>query len=256
MTPPEIIDFETAKTQPGVRMVVPAEVPSPWSEAAKHMFHLGGVPTSWVHPRRRDPEFAAWTGAHNQPVVFHDKEPSRTHWADITELACRLSDRPLVPADATQRIRTFGLLHEIAGEGGMGWSGRLLMIDASMGSEGAIGFPAPVAGYLAPKYGYSRDCAPAARARINEVLGLLLAEFEASPGDYLAGATPGALDAYVAAFLSPVVGLSEDECPAMHPALRHAFTTMRNDSELQVPAPLLALRERLFAQHLPFPIQL
>src|SRR6185295_8316019 len=96
--------------------------------------------------RMRDAaEITAWTGVDNVPVVFHNAEPARTHWAAITTLAARLAGPDvLIPEETAARAETMGLLHEIAGEEGIGWNARLAMIDATLRSEGKRGFPLPI----------------------------------------------------------------------------------------------------------------
>jgi hypothetical protein len=237
-------------------MVVVTAVPSPWSEAAKHLFHLAGVETLWVRADHRNEALAAWTRAHNQPVVFHDDDPPRTGWAEIVALAARLAKAPVVPTSASGRVRTFGLLNELAGEDGLGWCTRLLMIDESFRHEGAQGLPLPVAGYLASKYGYVAECAATARDRIQQILGTFEGELLASAGDYLAGDTPGALDAYLPAFLTLIVGVSDEDCPGIAPSMKRAFNTICEDAGIVVPPGLVAHRNRMFEQHLPFPIRI
>src|SRR5262245_14874472 len=155
-------------------MAAASALPSPWTEAAKGLFHVKQIPVLAVRSLRVTPELKAWTGADNVPVVFFDDEGPRTGWAEIIALAERLGGNvPLVPADPETRARMFGLIHELAGEGGLAWSNRLLMIDGSVRSDGREGFPLPVAQYLAPKYGYAAEGASPARARVAEVLALL-----------------------------------------------------------------------------------
>jgi glutathione S-transferase len=256
MSTTEIVDLETARAARGVRLVVSGIVPSPWSEGAKGVFRLAGIATKWVRSGRPDPALAEWTRAHNVPVVFHDDDPPRTSASDIVALAARLSSAPIVPADAASRAHAFGLLHELAGEDGLGWSGRILMIDAGIRSGGARGFSLPISQYLAPKYGYHADRVAPARARIRDLLSLFERELASSGAEYLAGGAPGALDVYLATFLAPLVGVSEEECPRMRPELRAAFSTVCEDPEIAMPPSLAAHRARMYERHLPLPIQL
>jgi glutathione S-transferase len=251
----EIVDVETARASRGVRMVVASVVPSPWSEAAKNVFHLAGVKTQWVRATRGDAAIAEWTRAHNSPVVFHDDDPPRDGWAEIVTLAARLAKRPIVPTEPEARARTFGLLHELAGEDGLAWSGRLLMIDYGLRTEGARGFPVQVSRYLAAKYGYAPDRIAGARARVREGLALFDRLLTASPSGYLAGDAPGALDVYLASFLAPIVGVTDSECPGLRPEFRAAFSTLKDDADLAVSPAVLAHRARMYAEHLPFPIR-
>jgi glutathione S-transferase len=256
----QFVDVATARDAPGVRLVVEGLLPSPWSEAAKSLFQVKGIAALGVRFRRRDAELAAWTGSHNVPVVFYDGEPARTGWAEILALAERLGgDVSLVPDEADARVRLHGLAHEIAGEGGLGWNSRLLMIHGSLVSNGAQSFPMPVAQYLARKYGYTPERVPAARARIVEVLQLLdreLATSRAVGGSYLLGDRFTALDIYLATFLTPLVGVSEADCPAMRPELRPAFAYLGEQMGADLPATLVGHRAYIYERYLPWPISL
>ena len=247
----EYVDLETARAARGVRMVVTNLVPSPWGEAAKALFRIAGVKVLAVRSQRGDAAQDAWTHAHNVPVVFHDDEPARTVWSQIVALAARLSGT-LLQADIDRRTRTIGLIHEIAGEDGLGWNARLLMIHVAL-TEGR-GFPKPVAHYLAAKYGYTPDLVDAARGRARAILTTLAAEL--GDATYFGGATPGALDAYCATFLTPLTPITEEQCPAMAPALRVAFGVAAEQLGPHLPAALRAHRDRMFAQHLAWPIAL
>jgi glutathione S-transferase len=252
------VDIETARAARGLRMVVASALPSPWSEAAKGLFHVKQIPALAVRSLRVTPELKAWTGADSVPVVFFDDEQPLTGWAEIIALAERLGGRvPLVPADPEARARLFDIVNELAGEGGLAWSNRLLMIDGSLRSEGREGFPLPVAQYLAPKYGHAPDCAAPARARVAEVLARLdraLAAARAAGHRYLLGDTLTALDIYTATFLTPISGVTEAECPAMRTALRPAFTHIQREvGDLLSPA-LAAHRRFIHDEHLGWPI--
>ena len=71
-----------------------------------------------------------------------DDEPPRSHWAEILALAERLAESPsLLPRAPFERTLLFGLVHELLGERGLVWSGRLLVIHAGLTSDGQRGFP-------------------------------------------------------------------------------------------------------------------
>src|SRR5262245_55158374 len=141
MTAIDYVDVATARSAPGVRLVVSGLVPSPWSEAAKGLFRVGNIPVVAVRRMREATDITAWTGVDNVPVVFHNAEPARTHWAAIAALAARLAGPDvLLPEEPGARAEAMGLLHEIAGEDGIGWNGRLAMIDATLKSGGKRGF--------------------------------------------------------------------------------------------------------------------
>lgn len=251
----EFVDVATARAARGVRMVVSGLVPSPWSEAAKGMFHVQGVPVLAVRSARDDADLAAFARADNVPVVMYDDEPPRTNWAQIVMLAERLgAPGSLVPTDLERRARMMGLIHELAGEDGLGWNARLRMIDASLMSEGARGFPLPVARYLGAKYGHSTERATRAQGRMREGLrGLAQALGDA---ELHGGAMPNALDVYSATFLTALTDITEAACPKMSPPLRKAFAVPFEELVGEVPEALLKHRERMFERHLQWPIAL
>jgi len=256
----EFVDLSTARAAPGVRIVVSGLVPSPWSEATKGLFRLASVPVRAVRRMRDTAEVTAWTGVDNVPVVFHDAEPARTSWVAITALAARLAGPDVVlPDDTAARAETIGLLHEIAGEEGIGWNARLAMIDATIKSGGKRGFPLPVGQYLAARYGYTPDAGEQIRPRIERQLHMVrdrLVAQQALGHDYLGGAKPSALDIYVATFLTPLSVLSADDCPLLEPRLRSAFSTAHEELGALVPEELFAHRLMVLERHLGWPIAL
>jgi glutathione S-transferase len=252
------VDLATARAAPGVRMVVAGQVPSPWSEAAKGLFRIAGVPVSAVRRVRPDPELFAWTGADNVPVVLFGNEPPRTHWAAITTLAARLAGpEVLLPDDPVRRAEVMGVIHEIAGEEGIGWNGRLAMIDASLSSGGQRGFPLAVGEYLARRYGYAPDAVGRAGARLERQLGMLrdrLLAQRAAGHAFLDGPRISALDVYLATFLTPLSAIPEEECPNLDPRLRQAFATAHETFGALVPPELAAHRRTILEDHLAWPI--
>jgi glutathione S-transferase len=252
------VDLDTARAARGLRIAVASALPSPWSEAVKGLLRCKQIPALAVRFLRGTPELQVWTASNNVPVVLYDDEAPRSNWAAIIAFAERLGGAmPLVPADPEARARMFGLVHELAGEGGLGWSSRLLMIDGGLRSDGREGFPVPVARSLARKYGYAPEHVVPAVARIAEVLALLdraLAGARAAGHRYLMGDAPTALDIYVATFLTPITGVSQAECPAMLPPLRPAFAYVgRQVGNLLSPA-LAAHRRFMFDEYLGWPI--
>jgi glutathione S-transferase len=260
MTAMEFVDVATAKSAPGVRIVVTGLVPSPWSEATKGLFRIAQVPVLAVRRMRDGAEVTAWTGVDNVPVVFHEREPARTHWAAITALAARLAGPGvLMPEEVATRAETMGFLDLIAGEDGVGWNARLAMIHASITSDGARGFPQPVGGYLAKRYGYTPEAAASARTRIERQLEALRDRLITQRGlghAYLGGARASALDVYLATFLTPLSAIPEKDCPGLSPALRHAFSAAHEELGPLVPVELSAHREMMFDRHLEWPIVL
>jgi len=250
----EFVETAAAREASGTRLVVSAVVPSPWSEAAKGVFRIAKLPVLAVRAMPRDQELHAWTGIDNVPVVLHEREPARTCWSQIVGLAARLAPGAVLPADPAARVEAMGLLELIAGEDGLGWNGRLAMIDASLTSNGERGFAPQVGGYLAKRYGYTPASAEHVRARVMGQLATLAARLGAHP--YFGGDKPNAIDVYTATFLTPLVQLSEADCPRLIPPLRKAFAAAADAFGALVPAELLAVRARMFEHHLPFPIEI
>ena len=253
--PVQYVDLETAKAASGVRLVATNAVPSPWGEAAKALFRIAKVPVLCVRATRGDTAVREWMQTHNVPAVFCDAEPVRSVWSQIVALASRLAGPGvLLPIEIDRRLETIGWIHEIAGEDGLGWSARLLMIHASFASDGKRGFPLPVAQYLAAKYGYATDRIEAAKARSLEVLAALAGRLGDAP--YFHGDKPGALDAYSATFLTPATHIAPEDCPNLSPAMRAAFGTAADELSPHVAAALIAHRNRMFEHHLGWPIEI
>jgi glutathione S-transferase len=260
MTSLRFVDVDTARAASGARLVVAGSLPSPWSEAAKGIFHVKGLPIQVVGYPRVDEAFRTWTGALNVPVLLTDEEPPRTGWAEILGFAERQGGKVSpVPAEPEARIRHHGLAHELCGEGGFGWCSRLLMIDGGLSSGGTRSFSVPVAQYLAGKYSYAPARIPAALARLREILALFdaeLARSRAAGHRYLLGAQLTAVDIYLATFLTYTLPLADADCPQLLPRVRPAFAYLVEQIGAHVPPALIAHRKHLFETHLPWPIVL
>lgn len=251
----EYVDLATAQAATtGVRIVVAGFVPSPWSEATKGLFNLARVPALVTRAQRDNGgALKAWTGVDNVPVVLYDAEPARTNWAAIVGLAARLAGPDvLVPSDPRARLEVMGALELIAGEDGLGWCGRLAMIEASL--VDGKGFAPPVGAYLGKRYAGRPVERTALRARVTAQLAVLAERL----GDraYYAGDRPGALDIYSATFLTPLGVIAPEACPRLAAPLRAGFDTCRALLGDLVPPALAAHRMRMLEQHLGWPIQL
>ncbi|HUJ60416.1 MAG TPA: hypothetical protein VLX92_18070 [Kofleriaceae bacterium] len=255
MTTLQYVDVETARAARGTRIVTSALVPSPWSEAAKGLFELARLPALVVGRPRDASEVTRWTGIDNVPVVLHGDEPVRTCWAAIVGLAARLAPSAIVPEDPAARAADMGLLELLAGEQGIGWTGRLAMIRMSLESNGTRGFALPVASYLAKRYGHNeRDDAEALRGRIGQQLHVL--HDRLAGRSYYGGATPCAVDVYAATFLTPFYPIDDGVCPQLSGSLRVAFAAVHELFGDLVPDPLTAHRAMMFDRHLTWPIRL
>lgn len=255
----QFVELEEARARGGVRMSVVTGVPSPWGEAAKGIWHVKKIP--WVAVRMPPGENAVteWTGSTSAPVVRYEDEAPRGGWAQILLLAERLEPTPpLLPADPETRALALGLAHEICGEMGLGWCRRLVGIDRGLATDGAEGFPAPIARYLAGKYGWYEGCGELARRRVVEILGMLARRLHAqrdAGSPYYLGDALGAVDLYSATFLVLFAPLPPEHCP-LPDALRATFENVDDETRAALDPILLEHRDRIYAEHLELPIQL
>jgi glutathione S-transferase len=248
------VELEEARAASGLRLVVTAGVPSPWSEGAKGCFDVKRVDYLAVRLAPRDAAVRAWTGHDNAPVALYGDEPPRAGWAEILALAERLAPRPaLLPHEAQARVETLGVAHEILGENGLIWCARLLLIHAGLTTEGERGFSPNAARYLAGKYGYAPDRVGGARARVSSVIALLAGRLGGGPTFGADG--PNAVDIYAAVAVGVFHPLPEHLCP-MLPAIRHAYETTDAELRAAIPPALLAHRDLMYERHLTLPVRL
>jgi glutathione S-transferase len=250
----DFVDVETARARRGMRLVVLGGVPSPWSEAAKAIFRVKRIPFVAVRLVGKDEAIRAWTGVSNGPVAMYDDEPPRPGWAEILALAERVAPGPsLLPERAEDRAAMLGWAHEILGEDGLLWNGRLVGIDLGLATEGARGFPIPVAKYLGKKYGYAKERMPRAVARAKEQLAALARFLTSGAGPHFFGDRLTALDLYSAAAMGTIAPLPDELCPMM-PIIRDVFDATRR--EIEAPEALLSHRDRVYREHFELPVQL
>ena len=252
------LSVEEAIARPGLRMVVVGDVPSPWGEAAKGIFHIKRIEWAAVRLRYDSDALKSWTGGRRDgPIAFYEQERARAGWADILLLAERLAPTPaLLPADAAERALLFGFAHEICGEAGLGWSRRLQLVHA--GLQGTGGFPKPVAGYLAKKYGYTPEVGAVAAERVAALLRMLVARLKtqrAAGSRYYIGNTLTALDVYSATFSAMFAPLPHEQC-AMDANTRVVFETVDPVTRAALDPILFAHRDMMYAQHLELPLSL
>ena len=255
----KFIETAEAKKQSGLRLVSVGGVPSPWSESAKSILHVKQIPVVGVRMMPGDSELAEWTGSTSAPVAMYADEAPRSGWAEIVLLAERLAPEPaLLPADPEQRALLFGLSHEICGEMGLGWCRRLAGIHSALESDGDMGFPKPVAEYLAPKYGYRPDNGSEARRRVVDILGLLSGRLHAqrdADSRFYLGRDLTAVDIYSAAFMALFAPLPPDQCP-MPDMLRRGFEAKDADTAKALDPILLEHRNFIYREHLELPLTL
>jgi glutathione S-transferase len=251
------VTVEEAITLPGLRMVVVGRIPSPWSEAAKGILHVKRIPWTAVRLAYDDPALKAWAGQRSAPVAMYEDEPPRSGWAEILDLAERLSPTPpLMPFGAADRAAASALAHAICGEQGLGWSRRLQLVEAGLGGRG--GFRPEVAAYIGKKYGYSPEAGVAATARVVELLTLLASRLKAqhaSGSPYYVGQELTVVDIYSATFMAMVKPLPQDVC-AMDATTRSAFEFREPFTDAALDEVLLAHRQMMYRDHLALPLSL
>jgi glutathione S-transferase len=255
--PIEYVDFDTARAKDGLRMVVVPGVPSPWGEAAKGILHVKQIPWLAVRLDQGSQEMADWTGERSGPVAIYRNEAPRSGWAAILLLCERLAPSPaLLPTDPEERALTIGLCHEICGEMGLGWCGRLHGVHA--GLSGGDGFPEGVAQYLGAKYGYRAEQAEVYRDRVAgiiEMLGRRLQAQSQSGSRFYVGSSITAVDIYSATFMALIDPLPHEQCP-MPDAMRKAFGNSDPEVVNALDPILLEHRDAIYGEFLELPLSL
>jgi glutathione S-transferase len=251
------VTVDEAIARGGLRMVVVGGVPSPWGEAAKGILHIKGIEWAAVRLVYDSEPLHKWAGRRSGPVAIFNGEAPRSGWAEILLLAERLAPEPaLLPLDAAQRALAFGLAHELLGEEGLAWSRRLQLVDA--GLKGGLGFSAPVAQYLAKKYGYRADVSDTYAPRVTGLLKMLATRLKAqrrSGSEYYLGDCLSAVDVYGAACMALFSPLPHEQC-AMDGNTRQMFATLDEATREALDPILLEHRDLIYAQHLELPLAL
>jgi len=254
----EYVDVAQAREQAGLRLVLTAGGPGPWSEAAKGIFTLKGLEFTPVRQTAAGPNESLqdWTGQSSAPVAVWNEEPPCTTSRAILWLAERLAPEPaLIPRDPEERVVCLGVCDEIHGENGLGWCRRLAMFAPIMEALGEEAANSPL-GFMAWKYGYGPEAVAHADARIVEILHSLSARLEKQRRIdrlYLVGTAVSAADVYWATFAAMLAPLPPDLCP-MPDGLREVYT-VREGPVAQALAPeLLAHRDFVYREHLGLPL--
>lgn len=252
----EYLSVDDAIQRKGLRMVVVGNVPSPWGEAAKGIFHIKRIPFAAVRLVYDNDALKKWAGQLSGPVAILDDEVPRSGWAEILMLAERLAPEPaLLPLEPELRAQALLLAERFCGHGGLAWSRRLQMVHAGIQKTG--GFGERVAKYLGDKYGYDAAQAdgygPRVRTLLREVGAALREQRRAGP--YYLGARLSAADIYSAACMATLMPLPESQC-AMHPAARAAFEWLDDETLAAIDPLLLEHRDMMYTRHLELPLSL
>ena len=251
----KMLSIDELKNATGLRIVLVAGVPSPWSQAAKAMMEYKGLDYSagLLMAGSANEEVVAWAGVNSAPVVAWNDERPIDRWTDILFLLERLAPEPaLIPEDASARADMFGMSHEINGEFGIGWNRRLLMFAPIIDSGKA---PDPVL-QMGAKYNYNKADAALATKRTVATLGMLddrLSKQKARGSDYFIGDTPSALDFHWTAMSLLIEVISWETIPVAE-ELRPLFE--QNDPTIKAAfTPVLREhRDRFFDQYFESPM--
>jgi glutathione S-transferase len=264
------VSIAEARAMGGLRLVLGGyAIPGPWRESCKGLFDVKGIPYTSVRCSNAGAaetsfgadgahsELIAWTAQSSAPVAIWEDERPRSSWIDQLNLAERLKPEPrLVPQDFDARVRMFGLINEIAGENGLGWSKRLILVDQAL--QNATPGSADYAFWqtLGEKYLYTPAAGRAAKARMIEILIKLdgeLATARARGSRYFVGSSLSALDIYAACFYALLEPLAPELCP-MASSYRPAYRNADPDIERHMTTALREHRDFIYREHLTLPI--
>jgi glutathione S-transferase len=255
---PDYVSVAVARDLPGLRLVLTPGGPGPWSEAAKGFFHVKRLEYVAVEQAGAPDNgpLIEWTGQSLAPVAVLDDEEPATALSDILWLAERLAPEPsLVPRNAEERVRMFGLMREVSGQQGFGASRRLVMLGENLARQPEGPGRAWTLGF-AKKFHYTPEAAVAAQVRVVELLGLLareLAAQRARGSRYFVGDALSALDIAWAAFAAMVAPLPHEQCP-MARGLRRMYTADDPETLAALDPVLLEHRDAIYRDHLALPL--
>lgn len=252
------LEAKDARGLPGLRLALTKNIPNPFCEAAKSLFHVKGIPFTPVaqHAAQPNEELKAWTGHRNAPVAVWNDEPARAGWAEILMLAERLNpDPPLLPQDRELRAEVFGICNEICGEGGFAWNSRFMMFpqEASNDRSAEKGSWDEI---LHRQYGASRDQVEQAPTRAATVLRFLADTLHAQKGRgsaYFVGDALTAADIFWAC-MSIGVHQLPDDWSATPGFLRKVWKQMGDQLQDALDPILIEHRDRIYQTYLKLPL--
>ncbi len=266
----DYLTISQAKKKNGLRLVLGNyPIPGPWRESCKSVFYVKGIPYQSVRTSNEDSsdlligaensqsELIEWTGQPSAPVAIWNDERPRAFWFDQLYLAERLSvDPPLIPDDINQRTLMFGTINELAGENGLAWSQRLLMVDTPLKILPENDENRPFWNLLGSKYGYSEKKADAARLKIIDILKKidgLLNESQSTNNKYFLPSGLSALDIYSACFIGLLKPMSPDRCP-MATDFRAVYSSDDSNINSAISNRILDHRDFIYEEHLELPV--
>ncbi len=253
----DYVEVREARRMGGLRLALTKGVPGPWSQSAKSIFQIKGIPYTAVaqYGGYENADLVDWTGCRNAPVAVYEDQPPRSRWDDILHLAERLQSAPrLIPEAIEERIQVIGISTELCGEGGFGWCRRLAMLppphmsDAEAG-DGWSRMRADYGGLALTAEEGARHC-----AGIMVMLAARLHEQARKGSRYLVGCSLSAADIYWACF-SQIVRPLPDEVNPMPRFLRQVYAAQDPAIEVALDPILLDHRDYIYHTHLGLPLE-
>jgi hypothetical protein len=253
--------IQEAKTMPGLRLILGAgTVPGPWREACKGIFYVKRVPYTPVASAGQDGsqrELLEWTAQTSAPVAIWNDERPRSTWIEQLYLAERLQPEPaLIPANADDRVMMFGLINEIAGENGLGWQRRNLMINSTIRNPDTDQRTKDFWRRFGGKYLFSEEAAAAAPLRVASILKFLAERLDrqkARGSRFFIDDRLSAVDIYWATFSALIRPLPPELCP-MATSFREMYTE-KNPLIVAATAPsLMEHRDFIYSEYLELPV--
>jgi hypothetical protein len=253
--------IQEAKTMPGLRLILGAgAVPGPWREACKGIFYVKRVPYTPVASAGQDGsqrELLEWTAQTSAPVAIWNDERPRSTWIEQLYLAERLQPEPaLIPANADDRVMMFGLINEIAGENGLGWQRRHLLLNSTIGNPDTDQRTKDFWRRFGGKYLFSEEAAAAAPLRVASILKFLAERLDrqkARGSRFFIDDKLSAVDIYWATFSALIRPLPPELCP-MATSFREMYTE-RNPLIVEATAPsLMEHRDFIYSEYLELPV--
>lgn len=246
----EYLSVAQARDLPGVKLVLTAGVPGPWSEAAKAVLKHHGIAYAPVRQEAmaENADLVAWTGCRNAPQLVSGDEPPLTGWHDILAFAERTgTGASLLPEAPDARAMALGIAALILGPGGIGWYHRIAIMERLGGTQGE----SPLAP-IARAYGCDEHEISAAPGRTAGLLGFLDQRLALGHG-YLAGPALSAPDLYWAAISNMFVPLAREVNP-MPDYLWTLYGPGCAEVEAAITPALLAHRDRVWRDHIGLPL--
>ncbi len=253
--------IQEAKAMPGLRLILGAgTVPGPWREACKGIVHVKSIPYTPVASAGLDGsqrELVEWTAQSSAPVAIWNDERPRSTWIEQLYLAERLQPEPaLIPASAEDRILMFGLINEIAGENGLGWQRRQLLINDVVSNANTDQRTRDFWRRFGGKYLFSEEAAAAAPARVASILKFLAERLDrqrATGSKFFIGNKLSALDIYWATFAALLRPLPPELCP-MATSFREMYTEKNPVIVAAVVPSLMEHRDFIYREYLELPV--